>query len=1363
MASLMSLCLLLTLLPAAALASGIDEEEIRAGTYLELEAALESETVRRIIILPYQQNEYGENTEEPFLWPEDDYTLNLEAASPNTSIQLGNGTWTIPEHVTVNAYDSVHLGSPTGMGVVIGGTWNCMNNTATLGNVGDGSSYYGSVTVNGTLGIANKVPCWPVKAGSFTVNGTVKNAGTFYAGDLTLGDGAVIRDIKDPTLYNSERDVRISGTVTCEGSAVIEGRLIPSTGNANDSSLVLDGDFALKHIAMSVEASSLTITKNSHVTVERLSVSGGTVNLNGTMEILPSLTSSSYAFDGTSSASPVLNMGGDSVLKIGAGLRLDNQDSTGTVSGSGTIELYATLMDYGSYTRWYDHATLFGLYKTADGTPAQVGEGVTIWRCWEDCEHGEWGAAATLEPTCGTQGYDYSFCDACGAEKRGNLKDPTNDHDYSVTDSYEEGLELYCSKCGHGAYLGIYASEMTYTGSPVEGAELVGEGLAWLDYTPTISYTDNVEIGTATATAVVEGVTISCTFEIVGGCAHTGGTATCEELAICDLCKEPYGEYGDHVPLYEANCQELAFCGVCGEEYGELTDHDWKLTSDARAHWYECSVCQEPATDEETAAAMMDDGLLGLWERLCAEHGVTYSYNTHIYKTDGTCYLCDYSDSGEDDHSGTGWSIKNGLLTVVGSIGTDGAMPEYGYGSAPWSEYGNEITAIVVESGVSAISEGAFAGLESVTSVTLPEGLVSIGSAAFESCDISAITLPASLTELGGWALNCGGLTDVAVASGSESFKSENGVLFTKDGTTLVLYPQGRTAEHYDIPDGTTIIGDDSFLNSGWLRTVDLTGVKKVGNSAFYGCGSLTVTLPETMESIGYNAFGDLQNTTITVPASAKFVDELAFNGPNMTAILVDSGNPNYCSVDGVLFTKDKKTLQEYPVARSATAYAIPDGTETIADQAFWLLNECAFLKELTVPASVTAMSLSATWDNKLERVIFLGDAPEDLNPGRAFRRVAENFTICYAAGTDGWTDSEFYDAAKGTWGGFPLEQMASGGIRVTSEYDSSLCTFTVYNFEGYNEGNYQIIPNGGYLPLVEDANYGRAVMEITDIAEGYRIKDFLINGESYADMMIDGAYGGGSTNFKTDTHLVVILEEIPDPLATIRSVEIRTHQNPHESSVAVENVTFSEDGIFGLHAAIMFADGETYPDYFASCDWEYSMDGVNWKLVPAWGTRTDFNAAWYGFTDPEWVNPTMDFMTMKNYFLRVKVFDREDYSTIDGGAAFIYSAPVSVNASPLTPTVNTKTRTVDLDITLNELPETLAPEQEVSLIAALYDGSRLLGVERKTVTVGEGSTIRESLELTYGRSYAPDRCKVFLLDDESAAPLMAAPEQPLT
>jgi len=64
---------------------------------------------------------------------------------------------------------------------------------------------------------------------------------------------------------------------------------------------------------------------------------------------------------------------------------------------------------------------------------------------------------------------------------------------------------------------------------------------------------------------------------------------------------------------------------------------------------------------------------------------------------------------------------------------------------------------------------------------------------------------------------------------------------------------------------------------------------------------------------------------------------------------------------------------------------------------------------------------------------------------------------------------------------------------------------------------------------------------------------------------------------------------------------------------------------------------------------------------------------------------------------------------------------------------------------------------KEIQIVAALYAGGQMVGTEVKSVTVGEGGTVEESLEVQYGKQYSPDNCKVFVLDNEGSLPLLDA------
>ena len=235
-------------------------------------------------------------------------------------------------------------------------------------------------------------------------------------------------------------------------------------------------------------------------------------------------------------------------------------------------------------------------------------------------------------------------------------------------------------------------------------------------------------------------------------------------------------------------------------------------------------------------------------------------------------------------------------------------------------------------------------------------------------------------------------------------------------------------------------------------------------------------------------------------------------------------------------------------------------------------------------------------------------------------------------------------------------------GYQLTFVYDKNLCDFVAYDW--YTD---EYVENGEYLPIDEEDNRAYAVFEITDIVDGYRIKDFRINNRSYAKVMIDGAYGGCATTITGDSTLEVILEEVPASLPAIQAITIYTDQLAQADSEVAEEVVFDSD-MYGLHAIITYANNQEYPDYYASCSWEYSVDGgKSWTEVPGWGSHTNFNANWSLF--PSY---GLDFMTMENYLIRVRVTPKEYYSTI-GDAEYLYSNPVVVNKTDSDVTESTR------------------------------------------------------------------------------------------
>lgn len=196
-----------------------------------------------------------------------------------------------------------------------------------------------------------------------------------------------------------------------------------------------------------------------------------------------------------------------------------------------------------------------------------------------------------------------------------------------------------------------------------------------------------------------------------------------------------------------------------------------------------------------------------------------------------------------------------------------------------------------------------------IGSVVIPEGVTLIDEYAFgESTGITSITIPASVTEIYGGSFGDSDITAINVSTGNANFKSIDGVLFNKSGTTLLMYPSAKSGA-YTTPPSTTTIGEYAFEYTSAV-------------------------------------------TSITLSANVSNISESAFSQSTLTAINVVAGNNTFKSIDGVLFTKNGATLILYPSTK-AGAYTIPVEVTAIGGFAF---QDATLLTAVIVPVNVTTI-----------------------------------------------------------------------------------------------------------------------------------------------------------------------------------------------------------------------------------------------------------------------------------------------------------------------------------------------------------------------------------------------------------------------
>ena len=190
---------------------------------------------------------------------------------------------------------------------------------------------------------------------------------------------------------------------------------------------------------------------------------------------------------------------------------------------------------------------------------------------------------------------------------------------------------------------------------------------------------------------------------------------------------------------------------------------------------------------------------------------------------------------------------------------------------------------------VTGIKEQVFANCSALTSVSLPDGLTSIGNAAFEYCSsLATVSIGNGVTTIGNNAFYaCWALTQFNVDEANEAYCSDGGVLFNKDKTTLLQYPASKPETDYAVPAGVTSIAEYAFAGSNALTEVTLPeGLTEIAEYAFAWCRNLTkISLPKSLESIGNMAFGECTGLTeMTVLATTPpTVGNMAFNSVSRT------------------------------------------------------------------------------------------------------------------------------------------------------------------------------------------------------------------------------------------------------------------------------------------------------------------------------------------------------------------------------------------------------------------------------------------------------------------------------------------------
>lgn len=346
-------------------------------------------------------------------------------------------------------------------------------------------------------------------------------------------------------------------------------------------------------------------------------------------------------------------------------------------------------------------------------------------------------------------------------------------------------------------------------------------------------------------------------------------------------------------------------------------------------------------------------------------------------------------------------------LTTAGSIGSNCSI-EYAWTDKipdqAFSRCDNLLT-VQIADGIKEIGMGSFQNCTNIKKIVIPESVQTIGSSAFRMCkSLEDVTIPQSV------------ITAKSPFSGCEMLKTAGP------------------------------IGGNYNLKFGWEKTIPREA---------FAYGSFTdIYIPDSIEQIEALAFERCSSLSHIVIAGEKTrISGAIFpKCPNLISAGPIGGNYN------IEYASEEQAKKMFAGANALTTVVLPDSMEKLPSGMFGgcssLINVklpanlkeidvgafrgCKSLEKIVIPAEVTTIALNSFPEcDQLTEVYFKGNAPQvyELN-GTYDPSFPSAPTLYYKKGCTGWTDSSAYDAAAGTWNGYPLKVWKTGFEETTPAED---------------------------------------------------------------------------------------------------------------------------------------------------------------------------------------------------------------------------------------------------------------------------------------------------------------------------------------
>ena len=282
--------------------------------------------------------------------------------------------------------------------------------------------------------------------------------------------------------------------------------------------------------------------------------------------------------------------------------------------------------------------------------------------------------------------------------------------------------------------------------------------------------------------------------------------------------------------------------------------------------------------------------------------------------------------------------------------------------------------------------------------VELGNKVTNIQNNAFGSCNITTLSISDSVKNISSTAFISSDIKNLSIDKNNSKYLVLDNVIFTKDMKKIIASVQQNNHKNYIIPDGVEEICDNAFYGKNIKEITFPNTVTKIGKSAFMECNILlkanipnsvtdieekafsnchdlkqlhlpenlkvlnkyvfmgctqldNLVIPDSIKKIYSGAFDGYDKNTFNIPKNVTSISSTAFGFSNeIKNITVDNKNKYYSSVNGMLYSKDKKVLKIYPQGRNDSTINIPKGTKEIGSRAFCFSQ---YLNNITIPSTV--------------------------------------------------------------------------------------------------------------------------------------------------------------------------------------------------------------------------------------------------------------------------------------------------------------------------------------------------------------------------------------------------------------------------